>query len=249
MIVDKTRMSGIVAPNQHIGMIHKMWADIGKPMPFALALGFEPLVPFVCGMPYPAHMDLVGAYYGQGVETVRCATVPLEAPASAEIVVEGYLSATERVREGPMGEYAGYMWGGEGAYQPLYEVTAISYRDDAILPITVAGEPVEEDHTAWGISNAAEIVYQLRAEGLPIAAAWSPLESANHWFAITVERGWREKTGRNARTLCNDIGESLFRTKAGMGAPKYIVLDDDVDPSNTLEVVWAFATQLSGFRG
>jgi len=49
---------------------------------------------------------------------------------------------------------------------------------------------------------------------LPIAVAWSPLEGANHWFAITVERDWREITGKNARTLCNDIGESLFRMKA-----------------------------------
>ena len=246
MVVDKTHMSGIVAPNQHIGMIHKMWKDLGKPMPFALALGVEPIVPFVCGMPYPANMDeadLVGAYYGEGVLTTRCLTVPLEAPVSAEIVVEGYLSATETAREGPMGEYAGYMWGGEGSYQPVYDVTAIAHRDRAILPIVVAGEPVEEDHTAWGISNAAEIVYQLRSENFPVAAAWSPLESANHWFAITLKHGWRDASGKNARTMCNEIGESLFRTKAGMGTPKYIVLDDDVDPTNTLEVVWAFATR------
>ncbi len=57
MLVDRVRMAGIVAPNQHLGMVRKQWTDLGQDMPFALALGVEPFLPFVGGMPLPAYVD------------------------------------------------------------------------------------------------------------------------------------------------------------------------------------------------
>ena len=71
MLVDGKRMSGIVAPQQHIGMIAKAWADIGRPMPFALALGVEPAIPFICGMPLPDRIDesgRLGALLGRPIK-------------------------------------------------------------------------------------------------------------------------------------------------------------------------------------
>ena len=178
MLLDKNRMAGIIAPNQHIGMVRQTWTDIGKPMPFALVLGAEPFIPFVGGMPLPAYVDeadFVGAYFGEPVDVVKCETIDLYVPATAEIVIEGTLSLAETDAEGPMGEYAGYLWTGQSSPKPVYHVSAMTFRNDPILPISVAGEPVEENHTAWGIPNAAEIVYTLRKAGLPIATAWSPL--------------------------------------------------------------------------
>ncbi len=245
MITGKCEMAGIVAPNQHIGMVRKEWLDIGQDMPFALALGPEPFLPFVGGMPLPENVneaDFAGAYFGEPIEVVACETVPLFAPATAEIIVEGYLSQKETSPEGPMGEYAGYLWGGGPTPKPRYRVTALTYRNNAILPISVAGEPPEENHTAWGIPNAAEIVYQLRKNGLPVATAWSPFASANHWFVIAAERDYAHK-GWTSTRLCQEIGNVLFQTKAGMGTPKYLVVNDDIDLTNLNEVVWAFATR------
>ncbi|MBV9035751.1 MAG: UbiD family decarboxylase [Acidobacteriaceae bacterium] len=246
MVLDRNRMAGIVAPNQHIGMVAKEWWDRGQDMPFALALGCEPFIPFVGGMPLPAdanEADYVGAYFDEPVEVVRCETVDLEVPATTEIVVEGHLSRTERDLEGPMGEYAGYLWTGPPSPKPVYLVTAITHRSDPILPVSVAGEPVEEDHTAWGIPNAAEIVFELREKGFPVATAWSPLESANHWYAIAMDMNWREHLQYGASKLCEEMGKALFATKAGMGIPKYMIFNDDIDLSNTKELVWAFATR------
>lgn len=247
MVVDKTRMTGIIAPNQHIGMVRKAWSDIGKDMPFALALGVEPYLPYVGGMPLPDfanEADFAGAMFGEAIECVRAETVDLYVPATAEIVIEGHVSQTEKAAEGPMGEYAGYLWTGGRAQNPVYNITAITHRDNAILPISVAGEPPEENHTAWGIPNAGEIVYQLRQAGFPVATAWSPFESANHWFVIAVERDWRQKhPGVTSAALCGRIANILFTIKAGMGTPKYLVVNDDIDITNTKEVVWAFATR------
>jgi UbiD family decarboxylase len=246
MVVDGKRMTGIIAPNQHIGMVRKTWTDLGKDMPFALALGAQPLLPYVGGMPLPERMsevDFAGAITGEAIDCVKAESVDVLVPASAEIIVEGYVSQTEAAPEGPMGEYAGYLWAGPPSSKPVYKVTAITHRDDAILPIAVAGEPPEENHTAWGIPNAGEILFLLRAAGFPVATVWSPFESANHWFVIAVKREWRAKTGLRSSELCRRVADILFETKGGMGTPKYIVVNDDIDITDIKEVVWAFATR------
>ncbi|WP_213739858.1 UbiD family decarboxylase [Bradyrhizobium sp. dw_411] len=253
MLVDGRRLSGIVAPQQHVGMVAKVWAEIGKPMPFALALGVEPAIPFVCGMPLPDYVNesgRLGALLGRPVKTVRCRTVDLEAPASAEILIEGHLHLDELVQEGPMGEFAGYVPLEPTMRRPVYRVSAISHRNEAILPVVAAGEPVEENHTAWGIPSAAQILHDLRATGLAVTTAWMPLQAALHWLVVTMPRDWRRRSGIAAsKELCERIGKTVFASKAGSVVPKIIVLNDDVDPTNTDELVWAFATRCHPFTG
>ena len=247
-VLDAKRMTGIVAPGQHIGMIHKMWADQGRDMPFALALGVEPAIPFLCGMPIPAEMDeagVLGAYFGEAIEVVRCQTSDLHVPATAEIVIEGVLSREEKAPEGPMGEYAGYNWVGVTTDKPVYHVHAMTFRNDPILPVVVAGEPVEEDHTAWGIPNAAEALVLLRGAGLPVTFCWLPLHAANHWLVVTLPRDWRDRAPAFATTgaICRRIGEVLYGTHGGSGVVKTLVMEDDVDPTDDQELIWAFATR------
>ncbi len=253
MMLDGKRLTGIVSPQQHVGMVAKMWADLGEPMPFALALGVEPAIPFVCGMPLPAHVSeatRLGAFLGRPVETVRCRTVELEAPASAEILVEGYLHLEEAAAEGPMGEFAGYLWTDGVERRPVYHVTAVSYRNNAILPVVAAGEPVEENHTTWGIPTAAQILHQLRAAGISATAAWLPLEAALHWLVVTVPRDWRRRSNiEDGVALCRRIGETVFHSKAGAVIPKIIVLNDDIDPTDNNELIWAFATRCHPLLG
>jgi 4-hydroxy-3-polyprenylbenzoate decarboxylase len=222
-------------------------------MPFAMFQGGPPFIPFVSGMPIPAYAseaDYMGGYFGRAVDVVRCETVDLEVPATAEIVVEGYLSHKETAAEGPMGEYAGYLWPGPPTQRPVYNVTAITHRHQPILPIVVAGEPVEEDHTAQGIPSAAELLVELRETGLPVTMAWVTLESANHWLVVTVPQDWRSRSGGDAEMLCRRIGTHVFeRSKFGAVIPKVIVVNDDIDATDTKQVVWAFATRCHPVAG
>jgi UbiD family decarboxylase len=247
MIVDKNKMTGIVDPHQHLGMIHKMWSDLGKPTPFALAQGCEPFVPFVCGMPLPAFVsegDYAGAYFGEPIEVVKCETSDLEVPASAEIIVEGTISNTERALEGPMGEYAGYLWAGTAEHQPVLNITGVSYRNEPILPIVAAGEPVEEDHTCCGIMGSAEMLFYLREQGLPVTMVWSPFATACHWWVVTVPVNYRATINCTKEELCRLVGKSALRQpKLGSQIPKVMVIHDDIDPTNLQELVWGFATR------
>src|SRR6516165_2159575 len=112
MIAGKTTLVGAIIPRQHLGIIHNKWKALQRPMPFALAMGTEPVIPFVSGMPLDEDVDeadFIGGYLGEPVDVVGCETVDLDVPATSEIIIEGTVSPTETAHEGPMGEYSGYL--------------------------------------------------------------------------------------------------------------------------------------------
>ncbi|MBU3062369.1 UbiD family decarboxylase [Nocardia sp. NEAU-G5] len=247
MLVDRNRLACLIPPLQHLGIIKARWEQAGTPMPIAVALGVEPGLPYVGGMPLPEGADeshFLGAYFGEPLELVRAETVDLLVPATAEIVIEGYVSHTDTFEEGPMGEYPGYLDRASSAPQPVLHVTAVTYRDDAILPVAVAGAPVEEDHTGWGLPHAAEMLHVLRSAELPVAACWGVLESACHLWVVAVDRDWHARTGLSSREFAQRIGEVVFGAgKLAFGVPKLLVVENDIDISDPLQVIWAFTSR------
>ncbi|MEV0675130.1 UbiD family decarboxylase [Actinosynnema sp. NPDC050436] len=240
----RTTMTGLFVPGQHLTRIWRMWAERGEPMPFALFQGGPPAAPFVSGMPLGDYVDEVaylGALHGEPVELVRCETVDLEVPASAEIVFEGHVSVDRRVEEGPFGEFPGYASSGTGT-QPVYTLTAITHRDDPVLPFVAEGKPVDEYHTVAGVCFSAEALGLLRDAGLPVGSVWIPFETANHWMVVTVDRDRRSAFPDRA-ALCRRVGEVVWRTKFGFTVPKIYLLDDDVDPTDVDELLWAVGTR------
>lgn len=245
MIAGKDRLACLIPPPQHLGVIRSMWAARGEPMPIVTALGVEPGLPFVGGMPLPERIDeshFLGALFGEPIELTPAETVDLPVPATAEIVIEGHVLPERTVIEGPMNEFPGYN-ATEKSPKPVFLVSAISYRDGAILPVVAAGPPVEEDHTVTGTMHAAELLYQLRRAGLPVASAWFTFESAMHWLIVSVRADWPESYGGHSGELAARIGEVVFAGKAGFGVPKVLLVEDDVDITDVNEVVWAFATR------
>lgn len=251
MLLDRNRLGCLIPPNQHFGIIHAKWKATGRPTPVAVALGVEPGLPYVGGMPIAEGLDeaaFLGGHFGEPLEVVPAETVDLEVPATAEIVVEGFVSPTETAMEGPMDEYPGYI-GDRGTPKPVLNVTAVTCRDHAILPFSCAGAPVDENHTGWGIPHAAEVLYLLREAGLPVANCWVVLESACHWMVISVRQDWHERTGLSSKALADRIGQRVFESKPGFGVAKILLVEDDIDISNVDEVVWAFASRAHPSHG
>lgn|GEM_PF-42195 len=245
MIHDKTTLACLIPAPQHLGIIRSKWTELGKPMPIVLAIGVEPGLPFVGGMPLPEGADeshYLGALFGEGLEVVAAETVDLLVPATAEIVIEGHISLDETVQEGPFNEFPGYN-ATEGSPKALFKVSAITYRDNAIQPVVAAGPPVEEDHTIIGTTSAAEILYLLREAGLPISSAWYNYEAAVHWLSLAVRQDWHDTTGLGSHELVDKIAEVIFSGKPSVNAPKILLVEDDVDITDIDEVVWAFATR------
>jgi UbiD family decarboxylase len=245
MIAGKDRLACLIPPPQHLGIIRAQWTKLGQPMPIVLALGVEPGLPFVGGMPLPEGADeshFLGGLFGEGIEVTAAETVGLPVPATAEIVIEGHVAVDETAMEGPMNEYPGYN-ATEASPKPVLTVSAVSWRDCAILPVVAAGPPTEEDHTVTGAMHAAELLYQFHQAGLPATLAWVLVEAAWHWLIVAVRRDWPEALGGHAGELARRIGEVAFAGKAGFGVPKVLVVEDDIDITNVNEVVWAFATR------
>jgi 4-hydroxy-3-polyprenylbenzoate decarboxylase len=123
----------------------------------AVALGLDPVTAYAASAPLPKHVDelmLSGFLRGAPVELVQARTVDLEVPANAEIVLEGYIAKDELTQEGPFGDHTGYYTPPEPF--PVFHVTAMTMRRDAIYPSIVVGKPPQED--AW-LGKATERIF------------------------------------------------------------------------------------------
>ncbi len=148
----------------HDGAAHwRSWKRKGAPMPIALALGGEPVMPYAATAPLPpgiSELLMAGFLNGRGIPLVRCVTVPLRVPANSEIVIEGYVSTAcgsigydprsgeplgdGAVFEGPFGDHTGF-YSLPDRY-PIVEVTAVTHRRGAVYPTTIVGLPPQEDY-------------------------------------------------------------------------------------------------------
>ncbi|MEV0700917.1 UbiD family decarboxylase [Saccharopolyspora sp. NPDC050389] len=236
----RTGFSSVIPP-QHIGVIHDQWREIGQDMPFAIALGVDPALLFAASMPIPAGMSEVeyaGALLNRPVDVVRCESVDLEVPADAEIVLEGTFSATGVGLEGPFSQFTGYIYPDYELPAPVVHFNTMTYRDRPIYPFMPGGELPSEEQTITGPAMVAEAVHQLRADGLPIATAWSPFSSCNGWLVVAVRSSWTE-LGLDAKAFCRRVANSVWGCKAGDMINSVIVTEDDIDPSDVDEVIWA----------
>lgn len=244
--LDSYRMTGLFMLPQHIAMVWEEWRKIGKPMPFALVQGCEPALPIVSSMPLGDYVDeagYLGGHFGEPIDVVKCETIDLEVPASSEIVIEGHVSVDRDADEGPFGEYPGYVVT-ETSKQPVYHVECITYRDGAIWPLVPEGRPIDEYHTAVGVGDSAESLVLLRQAGLPVTMVWSPLETANHWMIVTVPSDWREKLpNTSSEAFTKKVADIIWNTKFGATMPVIYVLDDDIDPTNVADYLWAIPTR------
>jgi UbiD family decarboxylase len=247
MAIDNRHMTGLFLPQQHIGMIWAEWEKLGKPMPFAVVQGGDPGVPIVGGMPIPAEVDegtFLGTLYGEPVEVVQCETSDLDVPASAEVVIEGHVSITRDATEGPYAEFHGYALP-ETSPEPVYTIEAITYRDNPIWPISATGRPPDDSQIAPSVGVSAEVLALLRNAGLPITTAWLLVDTACHWMILTVPRHWRDVLPDSSTTeFVQQIGELMSTNRVGHMCPVTYVLDDDIDPSNTSDVLWALGTRV-----
>jgi 4-hydroxy-3-polyprenylbenzoate decarboxylase len=123
----------------------------------AVALGLDPVAAYSASAPLPKHIDefmVAGFLKGEPVEMVAGKTIDLEVPANAEIVLEGYVEQGDLTQEGPFGDHTGYYTAAEPF--PVFHVTALTMREDAVYPSIVVGKPPAED--AW-LGKATERIF------------------------------------------------------------------------------------------
>ncbi|HTD65526.1 MAG TPA: menaquinone biosynthesis decarboxylase [Candidatus Limnocylindria bacterium] len=227
------RTTGMHWQLQKVGARHgRRYYETGTRMPVSIFLGGDPMFPFAATAPLPDGLDeflLAGYLRKKSVELVKCETNDLEVPANADFVIEGYVDPAEPLRdEGPFGDHTGYYTLPEP--YPVFHVTAITHRKDAVYPATIVGIPPMEDFYIGGASvklflpifkmNFPEIVdIALPAEGVFHNLVFVSIKKTYPMQAYKIMHGlW-------------GMGQMMFT--------KYIiVVDDDVDVHNTSEVLF-----------
>lgn len=205
----------------------------GKPTEVALVLGAQPAIGLVSVNAIPADMDelaVAGALQGSPVELVRCETLDLEVPATAEIVIEGLLlpASQEPYRwDGPFGEYTGYQ--GPGSKNPVFQITCITHRNDAVLQTFISQFPPSESSKLRQMADEGFLLSVLNQIVGGVVAIHVP-ESTQRMAIVAVKKQSAGHPRRVAHALTTLV-------KAN---PKIIiVVDDDIDVYDWDDVFWA----------
>ncbi len=200
-------------------------------IPAAVVLGGDPASMWCASAPLPPNVDeylLAGWLRGRPVEFVKCVTQPLEVPANAEIVIEGYVDPNEHEIEGPFGDHTGYYTSAEPF--PVFHVTAITHRKNPIYPTTIVGVPPVEDVY---LGKATERLF------LPLLRLFLPevldyhMPPAGVFHNLVIVKIRKRYPGHARKVMFGIWGLGLMMlTKA------IVVVDEWVDVHNLHEVAW-----------
>jgi 4-hydroxy-3-polyprenylbenzoate decarboxylase len=206
----------------HTGAEHlRRYAAAGLPrMPVAVAVGAAPAVTFAAVCPLPPGVDeMLFAAFLQGcpVDMVRCRTVPLHVPATAEFVIEGFVDVDERRLEGPFGDHTGFY--SLADMYPVLHVTAVTHRKDPIWQATVVGPPPQED--CWMGAAIERLFLPLQRKVMPeVLDMRLPFAGVFHnLMLLKIRKDYPGQARKVAHTVWG-LGQAMF-TKV------VVVFDED----------------------
>ncbi|HLA28197.1 MAG TPA: UbiD family decarboxylase [Syntrophales bacterium] len=245
MIFDKKTISTSPIRTQHMAIHARKYEAMGKPMPFAIAIGCEPVTSMVGTAPFPMgvnEFDMAGGLRQQPVDLVKCETVDLEVPATAEIVIEGLVDLDPKNfrPEGPFGRYSGYytsVWSTNMA--PVVNVTCITHRKDPIFDADNNPARFYGAIKVCTITHSAGVWDVLEESGIKATGVWT--DGSAHWSNIFVSID-KSNYGEAKQVAAAIWGGRLSAMKG-----KYVVVvDSDIDIFDFREINHAIAFRTRG---
>lgn len=233
----KTTVGAAVWMPHHGAVIRQKYWDKGEPAPAVFCFGQHPLLLATGGaFPLPrdqSELDFAGAIAQQRLPVITGPVTGLPIPAHAEIAVEGYIYPDKSQVEGPLGEFTGY-FAGDAIDRPYLDVKALYYRNDPIIVGCPPGKPPHDYSYLMSVSRSATLKAAFSRAGIPgVTEVWAPEAGASvFWIVTSIKQqypGHAQQVATFAATLEMD---------------KYsIVVDDDIDPTDADEVIWALSTR------
>jgi len=221
----------------------------GKPFPVAVALGADPATILGAVTPVPdtlSEYQFAGLLRGSRTEIVKCISHDLQVPASAEIVLEGFIrpdpadaTGYETALEGPFGDHTGYY--NEVERFPVLTLERITMRRDPIYHSTYTGKPPDEP-AVLGVALNEVFVPLLQKQFPEIADFYLPAEACSYRLAVVSMK--KQYPGHAKRVM---FGVWSF-LRQFMYTKFIIVTDDDVNIRDWKEVVWALSTRVDAAR-
>ncbi|HJU23754.1 MAG TPA: UbiD family decarboxylase [Casimicrobiaceae bacterium] len=234
-VKSRNRIGTSLHSRRHLWNYVQRAEERGEDVPIAVVIGAHPLFTFGGLWKGPITTDeyaVVGGMMGKPLEITRCATVPVEVPIDAEIVLEGKILCKAREPEGPFAEFTGYA--SARSTEHVFEVSAITHRRDALYQDIVPG--ISDEHTSLlAVPSEARLLRTLR-QHFPNATAVSyPKSGTCRLHAYIALRNPAPGQARNAAAVA--IGDDL-------SLKLVVVVDEDVNILDDRDVLWAMATRM-----
>ena len=214
----------------------------GENYPVSVALGADPATILGAVTPVPDSLSeyaFAGLLRGSRTEVVKSISNDLDVPASAEIILEGYIAPGEMAEEGPYGDHTGYY--NETDSFPVFTVTHITMRKDAIYHSTYTGRPVDEP-AVLGVALNEVFVPILQKQYPEIVDFYLPPEGCSYRMAIVTIK--KQYPGHAKRVM---LGVWSF-LRQFMYTKFVIVCDDDINARDWNDVIWAITTRMDPAR-
>ncbi len=221
---------------------HRAWAKRGEEMPVAVAVGADPGTLLAAVMPLPENLSELhfsGLLRGDRPRLTPARTVPLMVPADAEFVIEGWVSPSETLPEGPYGDHTGY-WNSVEPF-PVMRVTAITSRLAPIWLSTYTGRPPDEPSRIGEALNRLFLPL-LRKQFPEVVDVWLPPEACSYRMAVVaIDKRYPGQARR--------IMMGLWSMLPQFQMTKYVVVvDRDIDVRDWADVMWAISTRSDAAR-
>lgn len=230
------------SPGKHGLLDREGWWAGGKSCDVVCAYGIDPVLFMVAAQSFginQSELDVAGGIMGRPVELTDAECVGLPIPANAEFVIEGTLTEGDVLPEGPLGEFTGY-YGRERSPQPVIEVKALHYRRSPVFThALMAKYPSCEIGAYYAIMRSARILDDLEGIGVPgVVSAYAHPAAASGWGMVVVSIQ-QKYAGHSAQvlSLSAQCPAAAYYTKW------VIVVDEDVDPTDLNDVLWALSTR------
>lgn len=249
-VLGRDKIGKLIIPAQHWGGHFMQHRETMRPMAVAVVHGWHDVLPFCAGSPFPkgvCEYEMMGAILGRPVELVKCETSDLLVPASAEIVLEGFVSPDPATfeMEGPFSEYPGYA-GGTPSPKPVLKVECITHRDDPILRGTLEGARPgfpSEDSPLCAYSWSAIAWNLLEDFGVGgITDVWMPPVVTGTHIVVQIRKQYRGHA--------QQVANALWGTGAGQWFFKNVmVVEEDIDIRDREALEWAWAFRVNPAMG
>jgi UbiD family decarboxylase len=206
-----------------------------KPTPVAVVIGADPSIGYVSVSKMSEALDefaVAGALRGAPIDLVRCETVPLEVPATAEIVLEGEIPPHALEQEGPFGEYTGYM--GPAGDQPFFNVKCMTFRNNPVYQAFISQMPPSESSCIRGIGREWPLFKHLK-HTLRFPIKDLRLKEAGGSGAYVVVSLRKQFEGQVRQLMYG-----IWSMRTGFGKIT-VVVDDDIDIQDDFAIDWALS--------
>ena len=220
---------------------HRVAERLGRRLEVAVAIGPDPALAYAATAPMPEGLDellLAGFLRRERVDLVKAVTVDLEVPASAQIVLEGYVEPGERRREGPFGDHTGFYSLADDF--PVFHLTAITRRRRPVYLTTVVGVPPQED-AYLGLASERIFLPLIRKTLPEIVDMHFPAAGIFHNLVlVSIDKRYPGHARKIMHAFWG-LGQLMF-------SKVVVVVDKDVDVQNEAEVAWVVGTHMDPSR-